>query len=234
MKMIKYEIEVEFIRDVLGSAPADDEIKRQYIEQKMKTGKTGVSAAIAKEKLDEEQVNALKDADLQKLFDTVSAPTLTVFYRDGKGIPCIADHQIRGWFKEAFAFLNQQNKYLMKKGKEGEADTAYKDDYSKRWINERLYFVDRFFSFSPKISTKNLEIYERSIRGMTPMGPRVSLKSSELLKSGRRLSIAMETTPDVKESIIKEVFERGKIRGFGQWNNAQWGTFKVIKFKKIK
>lgn len=232
--MNRYRVEIEFVRDVLGSAPADDSIIRQYIKAKMLTGKTGMSAEIAQQKLDEEQKNMMKDSEVQERIDNVGKVALTVFYRDNNGIPCVADHQIRGWFKEAFAFLNQQNKYLMKKGKDGAEDTAYKDDYSKKWINERIYFSNRFFSFMPKISSKLLKLYERPIRGMSPMGPRVSLKSSEILKSGRRLSIEMETTPDVKESIIKEIFERGKMRGIGQWSNSQWGTFKVIKFKKIK
>lgn len=227
--MKKYTVDIEFVRDVIGSNAADEKIKQSYIKTKMTTGRTGVSGDIATKKIDEEQRNNMTDEGLSKLMESSEDCSLTLFYRNEKGEPCIADHQLRDFVKEAFSFLNGQNKYLCKKAKDGVEGGAYGSDYAKRWISERINFLERFCSFTKKPEVATME---RPIRMQTMQGPRVALKSSEYIKAGNGITVRMCTTDDVDIKIVKELFDRGMWHGLGQWSNAQFGSFKVNSFKE--
>lgn len=62
-----FTIELSFIRPILGSQPANPDLRKTYITQKMITGKTGMSGEIAMNKVEGEIENLLKDEDYLRL-----------------------------------------------------------------------------------------------------------------------------------------------------------------------
>ena len=122
--MKKYTITIEFLKDVLGTGVANEDLAKNYIVKKLMQGRTGLSAEIASAKIDEELENMKKDKELQDKIAEIEERAFTVFYRNEEGKPSMADHQIKGWFKAAYAFLAKEkeitNKAITKKGAKAE------------------------------------------------------------------------------------------------------------------
>lgn len=212
--MKKWKIRLNFVRDILGGQPADPEIKRSYIKAKMISGKTGLSGSVATEKIESEIENANRDESIRDIDDK----SITVFYRDENGRPCISDVQLRGFVKDAFAFVARENGLLQKKdGSNYSGDAKY-----KKWIGDRIMFDRQYYVLAENVDG----IMERPLRAETQMGPRVAITASELIKGpGRSIAFSLTTTDDVDKSLMDQILSRGMFRGIGQWNNAQWGTF---------
>ena len=222
MKFTYYKVKVNFIRDVLGPAPTNPEIQKQYIKLKMMQGRTGMSGDIAQTKLDEEHTNMKKD----KQIDATKEKALTVFYRNEKGIPCIADHQIRGWIKEVAGIVGPIDNWHNKKDGSG-----FKNEHYKNWIGSKIFFPKRWHNFAKK---PVISIFDRPLRAMTMQGPRVSIASSECIPAGNSITIEFGVTPDVPKEYLVELFKFGQMRGISQWSNAQFGTFTFDKLVAIK
>lgn len=221
--MIKYKIKLDFIRDLLGSQPASEDIRRKYITAKMMTGSTGVSAEIAMQRVDEEIDNLKKDEDYQDQIKELGDKALTVFPRDKQGKPSLSDIQLRGFIKDSFSFVGKENSLLKKKSGEGYSGL----DAYKKWIGERIMFPDQYMPLPVEI-----DIMSRPLRCMTMQGPRVSIASSERAKAPFSLEFTLVTTDDVKEDWLKLTFDRGMFKGCSQWANGQWGTF-TYEIKKM-
>jgi hypothetical protein len=90
-------------------------------------------------------------------------------------------------------------------------------------------------------------VNERSIRVMTPMGPRVSLIRSDYLAPGAILNIQVEIIDvgdkavkpgapvkpgkvRITPELIRTLFENGKYAGLGQFRNGGYGRFEVVAF----
>ena len=215
--MKKYKVKLDFIRDLLGSAPASEDIRTEYILKKMLTGRTGMSADIAMEKIKGEIENLKKDPEYQKCIAEIGNKALTVFYRNSEGKPSIADIQIRGFIKAAFAFVGKENKLLTKK-KDGEAYSG--DEYYKKWIGDRIMFPKQYMPV-----TGVIDILERPLQCQTMQGPRVSITSSERIKAPVTIEVTLVTTDEVEEKTLNLIFDRGLFKGISQWANAQYGTF---------
>ena len=91
--MKKYSITLNFIRDLLGSQPASEDLRKKYITAKMITGKTGISAEVALNKVKGEIENLKKDESLKEKMTEMEDKALTVFHRDADGVPSIMLHQ---------------------------------------------------------------------------------------------------------------------------------------------
>jgi hypothetical protein len=214
--MKKYQVKIQFIRDILGSQPASEDLRKKYITAKMMTGRTGVSAEIAMQKVEGEIENLQKDEAYLKTVEDIGDKSLTVFFRDVNGTPSISDVQIRGFMKDAFAFVGKEEKLLKKSS--GEAYSS--DDSYRRWIGERLCFLQQYFPL-----TGVVDALSRPIRVMTPQGHRVSITSSERVKAPSSIMVEFQTTDDVQKEWIEKVLNRGMFKGISQWANAQYGTF---------
>lgn len=220
--MKKYSIALTFTRPILGSQPSDHELRRKYIAAKMITGKTGMSGDIAMAKVEGEIENLKKDEEYTKKIEETGEKGLTVFYRDDNGQPAISDIQIRGFIKDAFAFVAKDLKIkdLQKKdGGDYKGEQKYRD-----WIGERISFDRQYYPFSGDIG-----YLERPIRVNIPMqGPRVSIAGSELCKNPSRIDFTIMTTEDLSIEILKAILDRGMFKGISQWSNAQYGCFTYI------
>lgn len=215
--MKEFKVRLTFKRDVIGSQPSNEDIKKDYIMSKMLTGRTGMSADVAQSRIKEEIENLKKDPEYQKTIEQLDDKTLTVFYRNNEGIPCISDIQLRGFFKDSFAFVARENKWLTKKdGTNYSGDAKYRD-----WIGDRISFNEQYIP----IKDKEVKIMQRPLRCETMQGPRVTLSSSEYISAPFSINFSFKATDDVKDDMIKAVLDRGEFKGIGQWANAQWGTF---------
>lgn len=216
--MKNYKIKLNFVRDILGSQPSNDEIRRTYIKNKMMTGKTGMSGDVATKKIEEEIENNKKDDRIEGFVNELGDKTLTVFYRDKKGKPCISDVQIRGFMRDAFTFVGKEKGYLKKK--DGEIYSG--DEKYRKWIGDRISFKKQYHEIQ---GDTEIDILQRPIRVTTMQGPRVSIASSERIKEGASIEIEVATTDDVERKYIEDIFDRGMFKGISQWSNAQFGTF---------
>ena len=67
---------------------------------------------------------------------------------------------------------------------------------------------------------------ERTLRGQTMKGPRVSLARSELLPVATWLEATVQVIAGpISESILRELLDYGQFKGFGQWRNGGYGRF---------
>ena len=215
--MNNYKIKLNFTRPIIGSQPSDEEIRRKYITAKMITGRTGISAEIAMARVDDEIENFKKS---KEFIENMERP-LTVFFRDEDGNVSLSDVQLRGFIKDAFAFVSQEHKILKKKQKKGDDKVeGYAKDYCRRWIGERISFKEQYFILNGEI-----DIFERPIRCKTQLGERISIASSERIKKPSMVEFELLTSDDVTEKILRFIFDRGLFKGLGQWANAQWGCF---------
>jgi hypothetical protein len=214
--MKKYEVTLNFTRPILGSQPADPELRKKYITAKMIAGKTGMSAESAINKVEDEIENLKNDEDYQKKIDDIDQKGLTIFHRNKEGKPSLADIQIRGFIKDAFEFVAKEQKIFTKKdGSIIKGQDKYRD-----WIGERVMFDKMYYQYEGEINFK-----ERTIRVMTMMGPRVSITASEQIENPSPVKFIITTTDDVEEKLLKDIFDRGMFKGMSQWANGQFGTF---------
>jgi hypothetical protein len=217
--MINYKIKLNFIRKILGSQPANEDLKKSYITKKMMTGKTGMSAEIAMDKVEDEISNLNNDERIKNVIEEIDSKSLTVFFRDKEKRIGISDIQLRGFIKDNFAFVGRNSKWITKrKGEDFFTDAPFRD-----FIGSRIMFKQDLFPF--EIQPEKIEIFQRPIRVQTMLGPRVSITASESIEPPNSITIEFATTDDIKEEWIPKIFDRGIFRGLGQFSNAQFGSF---------
>lgn len=214
-----FTIELTFVRDILGSQPANAAILREYIKKKMLTGKTGLSGEVAAAKIEEEIENRKKDpviVEREEQIDELADKGLTIFHRNGEGKASICDIQLRGFFKKAFTQVGKNMKVLSKKdGSDFSGDEKY-----RKWIGDRISFTDQYYPLDGEI-----DIYTRPIRFNRMGHEESSLKSSERLRAPQKIKFEIVTN-GVTEDVIKACLEQGRFYGISEQNNAQYGMFK--------
>ena len=215
----KYTLEINYIRDVLGSQPADEDLRKKYITEKMTTGKTGMSAEVAMEKIEGEVENLKKDPDVQAKIAEIEEKGLTVFHRNDDGVPSICDVQVRGFMKAAFAFVAINEKIGPKKKKDS---SCYGEDWYRKWLCDRISFTTHYVPFP---EGTEIDVLTRPLRGKTMQGPRVSIAASERVKAGVSVTFEFMATADLTEDMLRKTLDRGIFHGISQWSNAQWGCF---------
>lgn len=226
--MKQYTITIEYLKDILGSSIANEDIAKTYIINKMMQGRTGLSGEIATQKLDEEFENLKQDKALQEKIDEIEDKALTIFYRNHEGIPSLADHQIKGWLKDTIAFLVGEGEITGKAFNKKKDSGTYAKDWIKRWVSERVMFPGkcRFFPFDYR---GEIKLYDRPLRAKTMQGDRVCLASSELIPAGTQCTFQVILYDSFTDEFLSKALNRGKLWGISQWSNAGFGTFKVVK-----
>lgn len=209
-----YKFRLTFIRDLLGSQPADEELRRKYIKIKMMTGKSGLSGDVAQGKIEAEIENLNKDEDFKKMIEEIEEKSITVFHRNNLGKISISDVQLRGFFKDAMTFVSKDLKMFTKKdGSDIKGEAKYRD-----WIGDRISFVEQYY---PLLGEPTL--FTRPIR-FEIMGKQTSaLASSELLKAPQEIEVEMMTENDVTKEIVTKILDRGifKVSANGQIHNGE-------------
>ena len=211
MKIQKATYEIHGITRLLGSQPANPEIRSQFIASKIAERAEIEGDTVDKNARGAEE-NSMLPADMDKR-------NLTVFLRDKQYNICICDYVIKGFLKEALGALKSQI---------GIANCATKiDNYV---LVEPAYLHIK----------KNGEALdnpdgalERPPRAMTMQGPRVCVTASEKVDAGWELEfdLTLLENPATPKSraltfdVIDAAMEYGSFKGLGQWRNAQNGRF---------
>ena len=255
-----YKYKLEFLRPVLGTNPLDPYVldthiidkQRKLILEKSKVNKEinkyldqlqitderkeeEINAIFAKlEELSgvsitsEEKIEALAGnlESLRETFKSFDFKGTTVFYWDKKTeMPCLSDHMIYGFLKASAEAICRTK--TTKKG-----TVLQSASYTQSLINQHVRCEERFIIFSKgvKMTKDHIDYLQRSLRAMTPKGPRVSLVKSEQIEEGATISFTlkvMEGSP-LKKDHLDKMFSYGELSGIGQWRNAGYGQFRVV------
>lgn len=222
----RYGISICLTEPLLASSPADPEVYKRFIEERK--GKDQKAAGEEVETLPAEQKE-------------VSG--WSVFHRDEKGL-FLFDYKLRGFMKAAAEAVT---------GKTGLS--AYKSKIDK-WVfvfPRRIYLMsgDGLALNSPsgvketslcagaggrcgtEVGSTILQspagVLERPIRAMTMQGPRTSVKRSDYVEAGTKLSAELKVLPlgrrEITESRLREWFDYGELQGFGEWRTGSYGRF---------
>jgi len=188
---------------MLGTAPNDEDIYRNYIASK---APDAVSV--------EDEIDAIGP-------DAVAEKGMTVFPRGDDGKPILWDYQIRGFFKDACSMLSRlaekDEKGKRKPCNESSKMTAYKK------IIDGLIFVN-----PRKIPIRfqgSVGVCQRPLRAQTPQGERVALVMSEEIPAGATVEIEVVCLSDGHMAAVREWLSYGALRGIGQWRNSGKGRF---------
>lgn len=196
-------IRVKFLEEILGTAPNNEQIYRDYIHSKSPDAETL-----------EEEIKALG-------VDSVVESGMTVFPRTSEDKrPFYYDYQVKGFFKDACSMLSRvggTGKEKKKTVNESSKLTAYKK------IIDGLIFV--FPRQIPIFFDGDIGTCQRPLRAHTPQGERVSLVNSEAIPAGAYMEFEIKCYQEGLLSAVREWLDYGELRGFGQWRNSGKGRF---------
>jgi hypothetical protein len=237
MKVAKYKIELELLREMLGTNPVDADIhdahrierERKLIQEKSKVNKALNKYADASD-ISEER----KQAEIQKIKERAEELTESVGELDEKGITCffrhegkiaIGDHMIYGFMKAATEAIVRASP--AKKG-----TILGSTAFTASIINQHIRCEEEFIIVADDIMRKEdgtSDYCVRSLRAMTAQGPRVTIAKSERIAGGSKIPFTlnvMDGSP-LTQKDIETIFAYGEIVGLGQWRNSGKGRFKA-------
>lgn len=208
MPGLEIDCSIRMTTPMLGTAPADPEIYKKFIESKRPPS-------------EEHPASDAEEGDETETLPTVEeevAKGMTVFHRLN-GAPFIYDYQIKGYLKDACGMLRRL-----------EGTESHKLKAHKRVIDGLVFVNPRCI---PLILPPGKEIIsdgfpaQRPLRSMTPKGERVCLAISEAAPEGTKLHFRIQLMDEKLESVFYEWMQYGQLRGLGQWRNGSWGRFVI-------
>ena len=202
MKTIQ--IKLKFIEPILGTAPANPDIYRDFI------GSKAPDAATV-----EDEVAALG-------VDEVAEKGMTVFPRNAYGQPIIWDYQVKGFFKDACGMLSRIGGKDETTGKKKKVNESSKLTAYKKIIDGLIFVQPRQI---PIIFDGEMGICQRPLRAQTMQGERVALAMSEEIPAGAEIRFDVICLADENEAAVLEWLDYGILRGLGQWRNSGKGRF---------
>lgn len=202
MKEIKARI--TFTEDILGTAPNNEDIYREFIASKAPDASTI-----------EEEVGAIG-------VDAVVEKGITIFPRNKTGAPIIYDYQVKGFFKDACAMLSRIATKDPTTGKKKACNESSKITAYKKVIDGLIFVSPReiAINFDGEIGQ-----CQRPLRAQTAQGERVALAISESIPAGASIDITVTCLSDEHEKAVREWLDYGKLRGIGQWRSSGKGRF---------
>jgi hypothetical protein len=216
MKMEIYEVQIKFLREILGSLP-NKEVFEKFLAPK------ALEEGVKKERIAEEMDNLPSDEEIGAEDNSMSR-----FARTEKG-PFIYENVIMGFLKNSGDVLKTQLGIAALKSK-------IEDFVSIAPIKN--YFTDANGNIISKVDeltkdrTKsiNAKFGEKlSVLGSSEKISHANLKFYIMLIENKATKQSGAVTGDV----IQELLEYGRLKGLGQWRNAGYGSFEVTSFKKI-
>ena len=161
-------------------------------------------------------IAALTDEALAEELETVPVVEekgWTGFHTLENGQPALYDYVVKGFFKDACGMLRRT------RGSESAKLKAYKK------IIDGLVFVKprRIPLILPDGAA--LQMVERPLRAQTAQGERVALARSDAAPAGTVMRFTVTVLGEVTEKTLREWFDYGVLRGFGQWRNGGYGRF---------
>src|SRR3990167_2091609 len=230
MKPSRWRITETFTTRLLGSAPADKDVYRNYIADKKIETEEKRRRFANDRGMDEPVAVGTVEQEVDSIREESGG---TTFHNNlgqneengdpGQGLHLL-DYQIKGFFKEAAEVLQ---------GEHGVKQPRSKLDNFLFVYPRCIYIRD-----GDRILTEPDGKLERPLLGRTMQGPRVSLACSEMINPGRTISYEVELLPYVKSGSGKEarsidvdrfiemLLEYGARKGRGQWRNGGNGRFR--------
>lgn len=190
------EVKLEFLAEVLGTSPNNEDIYRDFIGSKAPDATTV-----------EEEVAAMGA-------DAVADKGMTVFARDEDGKPCLYDYHIKGHFKDACSMLKKATGSLSK------------DIKAHKKMIDGLIFVNPRLIPLEIPEGKEIGVCQRPLRAQTPQGERVALAMSESVPAGTTCEFEITCLTDEDVKYVREWLDYGAWRGIGQWRNSGCGRYK--------
>ncbi len=193
------------IEPILGSQPANPEIRSAFIASK----------APAPELRDKEAEMFAESAD--ELRDK----GLTVFMRNPKsGAIALMDYAVKGMLKANVTALEAQNKIKQGSSKVG------------KYVFVAPRIIDLTDADGNPITNCADEL-ERPLRAKTMKGDRVALTSSEQVLPPWQIEVSISLVPNngteksksVTWEAIEDALDYGELNGIGQWHNGGYGRF---------
>lgn len=223
VKTIK--VKVTTFEDLLGTAPSDDQLYRDYIASKSPNKAT------------------IEDEVASVGVDEVEMKGTTIFSKDKDGKPFLWDYQIKGFFKDAAGMLTK----VIADEEEAESDdnadeTADKDAPKKKGRKKKSKYPNEtskvsaykkkidglIFVFPRKIPIVfdgEMGICQRPLRAQTAQGERIAIASSESIPEGAEIEFTIEIfSADLVKPVL-EWLDYGRYRGLNQWRNSGKGRF---------
>lgn len=148
---------------------------------------------------------------------------VTVFYRDVKHGDELSmlDIHFMGFFKEALGVLKTSNGMT----------------YAKAKVDKYLFVFPRVIHVlrNGKPLTDEDDVFERPLRGQTPMGERNALASSEVIDTPWEIEIEIALLENevgkkahgkaLTFEAVEQALDYGKFKGLGQYRNGSYGRF---------
>lgn len=203
--MATIRVRLTSIEGTLGTAPANEQVYRDYI------GSKSPNAATI-----EDEVAALG-------VDAVADRGRTVFSRLEDGTPFMYDYQVKGFFKDACAMLARLTGRDEETGKKKKAvNESGKLTAYKKVIDGLIFPTPRKI---PIIFSGEVTDCQRSLRAQTAQGERTSLASSDEIPAGSVMTFEVECLDPNHIPAVREWLDYGRLRGLGQWRNSGKGRF---------
>ena len=203
--MKKIKVRITFTEGLLGTAPNNEEIYRDYIASKAPDASTI-----------EEEIEAVG-------LTAITEKGMTIFSRDVEGNPCLYDYQVKGFFKDSCSMLNRLTKKDAATGKKGApVNESSKLKLYKKVIDGLIFVEPRMI---PIQHEGEITVLQRPLRVMTMQGERVGLAISEEIGAGAKIEFSVSLFDDSHEAVLLEWLDYGKFRGIGQWRNSGKGRF---------
>lgn len=192
-----------FTEGVLGTNPNDADVHATYV--------AGKEREASKEELDAEERALAELQDIEK--------GITIFLRDNQGRPCVSNHVIKGFLKEAIKSLRRN------------PDTACSKLKNFKGVIDGCVFVEPRLIPLILPEGKELSMCSRPLRAETAQGPRVALAKSEEAPAGTTMTFTVKTLCPGLDNILEECWEYAQLRFMGAWRNSGKGTAKIEEIK---
>ena len=188
---------------ILGTAPNNDEIYRDFIGSKAPDANSV-----------EEEIAAIGA-------DEFAEKGMTVFPRTEDGKPFLWDYQVKGFFKDACSMLSRVGG-KGEDGKKRKVNESSKMTAYKKIIDGLIFVQPRQipFAFDGEIG-----VCQRPLRAQTMQGERVALAMSEEIPAGSTVEFDVVCLSAEHIPAVREWLDYGLLRGIGQWRNSGKGRF---------
>lgn len=192
-----------FTEGVLGTNPNDADVYATYV--------AGKEREAAKEELDAEARALAELDDIEK--------GITIFLRDEENRPCVSNHVVKGFLKEAIKSLRR------------DPATACAKLKNYKGVIDGSVFVEPRMIPLVLPEGKELGMCSRPLRAETAQGPRVALAKSEEAPAGTTMTFSVKTLCPGLEKVLAECWEYAQFRFMGAWRNSGKGTAKIEEIK---
>ena len=188
---------------ILGTAPNNDEIYRDFIGSKAP------------------DANSVEDEIAAIGADEFAEKGMTVFPRTEDGKPFLWDYQVKGFFKDACSMLSRVGG-KGEDGKKRKVNESSKMTAYKKIIDGLIFVQPRQipFAFDGEIG-----VCQRPLRAQTMQGERVALAMSEEIPAGSTVEFDVVCLSAEHIPAVREWLDYGLLRGIGQWRNSGKGRF---------